>query len=108
MQKSIFEKRGFKSLYHKLEIYGICKDCSGEKIIDNSFALSYGEKNQTYKIHQIFGCPNLKKKLTVLGFTKGEDIKLIKNSGFGPIVVELKNTRLAIGRREAERIFVNN
>ena len=45
-------------------------------------------------------------RLTSLGFTPGVDVEMVQNYGYGPLVVTVRGTRVALGRREAQRIFV--
>ncbi len=45
-------------------------------------------------------------RLTSLGFTPGVDIEMIQNFGHGPLMVTLRGTRVALGRREAKNILV--
>ena len=40
-------------------------------------------------------------RLTSLGFTPGVDIEMTQNYGFGPLVVTVRGTRVALGREEA-------
>ena len=41
-----------------------------------------------------------------LGITIGAEVAVIRNSGQGPMIVEVRNTRLALGRGEAVKIQV--
>lgn len=45
-------------------------------------------------------------RLTSLGFTPGVDIEMTQNYGRGPLVVTIRGTRVALGRHEAQNIFV--
>lgn len=45
-------------------------------------------------------------RLTSLGFTPGVGIEMIQNFGRGPLMVSLRGTRVALGRREARGILV--
>ncbi len=46
------------------------------------------------------------KKLLDMGLIPGESIKIINNSGLGSLTVNIKGSRLALGRGLAEKIFV--
>ncbi len=48
----------------------------------------------------------LNRRLTSLGFTPGIGIKIVQNYGFGPMIVSVRGTRIALGRGEAAKIFV--
>lgn len=45
-------------------------------------------------------------RLASLGFTPGADLRVVQNYGHGPIIVNLRGTRVALGRGEAEKILV--
>lgn len=45
-------------------------------------------------------------RLTSLGFTPGVLIAMVQNYGWGPLIVEVRGTRVALGRREAKHILV--
>lgn len=45
-------------------------------------------------------------RLTSLGFTPGVEIEMTQNYGHGPLVVTVRSTRVALGRREAGSILV--
>lgn len=46
-------------------------------------------------------------RLAALGFTPGARIKMLQNRGHGPIIVTVRDTRIALGRGEACSILVN-
>jgi len=45
-------------------------------------------------------------RLTSLGFTPGVDVEIVQNFGRGPMIVSVRGTRVALGRREAAKISV--
>ncbi len=45
-------------------------------------------------------------RLTSLGFTPGVMIEMNQNYGHGPLVVNIRGTRVALGRHEAQNITV--
>ena len=45
-------------------------------------------------------------RLAALGFTPGVTLKVVRNPGYGPIIVELLDTQIALGRGEAHRVRV--
>jgi len=45
-------------------------------------------------------------RLAALGFTIGAEVTVARNSGRGPLIVTLRGTRVALGRREAAKILV--
>ena len=49
---------------------------------------------------------NINARLSTLGFTPGVSIFMTHNYGHGPIVVNVRDTRIALGRGEARTILV--
>ncbi|HEX8990628.1 MAG TPA: FeoA family protein [Anaerolineales bacterium] len=45
-------------------------------------------------------------RLVSLGFTPGARVAIAQNYGRGPLIVMVRGTRIALGRGEAARIFV--
>ncbi|MHC1782547.1 MAG: ferrous iron transport protein A [Anaerolineaceae bacterium] len=45
-------------------------------------------------------------RMSSLGFTPGVEIEMMQNFGHGPMVVNLRGTRVALGRGEARKILV--
>ncbi|MCS6907320.1 MAG: FeoA family protein [Anaerolineales bacterium] len=55
---------------------------------------------------ELRGGRGVKGRLTALGFTPGVAILMVQNYGWGPLIVEVRDTRVALGRHEAEHILV--
>ena len=45
-------------------------------------------------------------RLAALGFTPGAEVKMIQNFGHGPIIVLVRDTRIALGRGEAMKVLI--
>lgn len=58
------------------------------------------------RVHQILGGREFSNRLLVLGFTLGAEVEVIQNYGYGPIIVSVKDSRVALGRGEAKKILV--
>jgi len=69
-------------------------------------AISEIPEEKIVSIVRIEGGWSLRKRVTGLGFVKGENVKVIKNEFDGPMMVEVKGSKFALGRGEAEKIFV--
>lgn len=65
--------------------------------------LANGEKATFVDLRGGWG---LKGRLSSLGFTPGVPILMVQNYGWGPLIVEVRDTRVALGRHEANRIWV--
>jgi ferrous iron transport protein A len=45
-------------------------------------------------------------RVAVLGFTAGAEVTVIQNYGRGPVIVAVRDTRVALGRGEAAKVQV--
>ena len=45
-------------------------------------------------------------RLASLGFTPGVNVEIVQNFGRGPMIVSVRGMRVALGRGEAAKIFV--
>jgi ferrous iron transport protein A len=45
-------------------------------------------------------------RLAALGFTPGATVSVVRNPGYGPIIVAVLDTQVALGRGEASRVQV--
>jgi Fe2+ transport system protein FeoA len=66
-------------------------------------ALSYGTEA---KITRILGGCNITKRLSEMGLTSGTKIKVVSDHCGGPVLIEVRDTRLALGRGIATKIYV--
>lgn len=55
---------------------------------------------------QLAGGRGLLGRMTALGFTPGAEVTVLQNFGRGPLIVRVRDARVALGRGEARRIFV--
>ncbi len=105
LQERIITKAGWKPLYHKLEVYGICDKCSYIKQV--SFPVTFAKEGDTVVFDTIKSECKERKQLVELGLVEGTDIYVVKNSGMmGPLILEIKGSRIAIGRGKAQKILV--
>ena len=72
----------------------------------NGVSLSAVQTGTVVRIHEIRGGHGFLSRLASLGFTPGAPLKVIQNYGRGPIIVSLRDTRVALGRGEAAKIVV--
>ncbi len=45
------------------------------------------------------------RRLCDLGLFEGTEIKIIKNDNFGPIVIQILNSKIALGRGKTSKIY---
>lgn len=57
-------------------------------------------------IHHFEGGKELINRLLVLGFTIGPEVIVLQNYGIGPIILLVKDSRVALGRGEAKKVIV--
>jgi Fe2+ transport system protein FeoA len=67
--------------------------------------LSGVKKNDKCRIKQVMGGGYARKRLYELGLNSGAELKMVKND-FGPIIVSMSGSKLAIGRGLASHILV--
>jgi ferrous iron transport protein A len=58
-------------------------------------------------VRSLGGGHNLISRLAVLGFTPGAAVTVMRNHGFGPMIVSVRGAQIALGRGEARRILVH-
>lgn len=74
--------------------------------IYNSLPLADLKTGEVAKIAELNAGRNLNSRLSTLGFTPGVIVYMTHNYGHGPIVVTVRDTRIALGRGEAKNILV--
>jgi ferrous iron transport protein A len=73
----------------------------------NGVSLSAVRTGASVHIRSVRGGRHVLSRLASLGFTPGARLRVIQNFGRGPIIVELRDTRVALGRGEARKILVD-
>jgi ferrous iron transport protein A len=73
---------------------------------NTGISLSAVKTGEVARIHKLEGGRQFLSRLASLGFTPGAQLQVIQNYGRGPLIVNLRGTRLALGRGEAARIVV--
>lgn len=58
-------------------------------------------------VASIQGGRGLISRLATLGFTPGAPVTVVQNFGRGPLIVRVRDTRIALGRGEAHHILVH-
>ncbi len=104
LQDSLLFERGWKPLFHRLDVYGVCDRCATPA--EKAMPIAFAREDTVVTPAGLKDGWRFKKRLIALGMLPDEPIKIIKNSGGGPIVLEVKGARLAIGRGEAHKIMV--
>lgn len=58
-------------------------------------------------VRELHGGRRFVARLAALGFTPGTRVAVRRNGGFGPLIVALRGTQVALGRGEAQRVLVH-
>lgn len=58
------------------------------------------------RVHQLQGGRAFLGRMATLGFTMGTPLRLLQNAGRGPVIVLIRDTRVALGRGEALKVLV--
>jgi len=66
-------------------------------------ALRAGEHGE---VVELAGGRGMLSRLTALGFTPGADVMVVQNYGRGPLITRVRDARIALGRGEADRVYV--
>jgi len=67
-------------------------------------ALAAGE---TGYVRYLRGGRGFVSRLATLGFTPGAEVEMVQNFHAGPLIVMIRDTRVALGRGEARKIAVS-
>ena len=57
-------------------------------------------------VRQLGGGRGFVSRLAALGFTPGAEVTMVQNFGRGPLIVLVRDTRVALGRGEAMKVLV--
>lgn len=57
-------------------------------------------------VRQLAGGRGFMSRLAALGFTLGAEVTMMQNFGHGPLIVLVRDTRVALGRGEAAKVLV--
>lgn len=87
-----------RSKYRKLEEFGPSQP--GQTPLSS---LKPGERGVVVGLS---GGRGLTSRLISLGFTLGTEVTLLQNYGRGPLLVTVRDTRVALGRGEALKVLV--
>lgn len=58
-------------------------------------------------VRELLGGSEFRARLAVLGLTAGAEVTAIQNYGRGPIIVLVRDTRVALGRGEALKVRID-
>ena len=75
--------------------------------MNDTCLLSELKTGENAVVQDLQGVYSFRSRLAALGFTPGAKITMVQNLGHGPMIVSLRDTRIALGRGEAQKILIN-
>ena len=69
-------------------------------------ALSILHPGERGVVAELLGGRGVMGRMAALGFTPGAEVRMVQNFGHGPLIVFLRDTRVALGRGEASKVRV--
>lgn len=105
LQLQIAAQSGFHLLQHKMELYGICRQCLDRR--DIQISLDHARKGERLVIKAFTGGAASRLRLMSMGLRIGDQIEILTNVHKGQMVVAADFKRLVIGRGLAEKIQVS-
>jgi len=69
-------------------------------------ALSTLHPGERGTVAELLGGRGVLGRMAALGFTPGAEVRMLQNFGHGPLIVLLRDTRVALGRGEASKVRV--
>ena len=72
----------------------------------NTMTLSDLAPGEVGVVHKLTGGWGFTSRLATLGFTPGAELTMVQNFGRGPLIVNIRGTRIALGRGEAAKVVV--
>ena len=73
---------------------------------DAAIALSSVAEGQCVRLAKLNAGCGMASRLSAMGLVPGVEVRILRNRGHGPALVEVKGTRLALGRGMAAHILV--
>ena len=104
LQLKIATDNGFHMLQHKMELYGICRQCMARQ--DHLFCLDSAKKGERVVIKAFTGGAASRLRLLSMGLRIDDEIEIITNVSHGELVVAADYKRLVLGRGLARKIQV--
>jgi len=105
LQLQIAAKHGFHMLQHRMELYGICRQCLDQR--DALLTLDSAKPGERLKVIAYLGGSQSKLRLLSMGLRVGDEIEVITNLHHGQLVIALDYNRLVLGQGLAQKIQVS-
>lgn len=105
LQLNIASAHGFHLLQHKMELYGICRQCLDRR--DVLIPLNAAKSGERLVIREFTGGTRSRMRLLTMGLRPGDIIEVITNVQHGQLVIAADFKRLVLGRGLADKILVS-
>ncbi|MGD8837863.1 MAG: transcriptional repressor [Desulfobacteraceae bacterium] len=105
LQLKIAAANGFHLLQHKMELYGICRQCMDRQ--DALIPLGSTKSGERVVVKAFTGGAAARLRLLSMGLRIGDEIEIITNASHGQLVVAADFKRLVLGRGLAQKIQVS-
>lgn len=105
LQLQIAATRGFHLLQHKMELYGLCRQCLDSREL--LYTLDAAKRGERLVIKGFFGGAKARLRLLSMGLRIDDEIEVITNMVPGQLVIGLDYKRLVIGHGLAQKIQVS-
>lgn len=76
-------------------------------MVEQSMPLAMVSPGETVSVVGIAGGRGLARRLTDMGLTPGVKVKVVNNSMPGPVMIELRGSKLALGHGVSQKIMVS-
>jgi Fur family transcriptional regulator, ferric uptake regulator len=105
LQVQIAAAHGFHILQHKMELYGICRDCLDKREL--FLSLDNARPGERLKIVEFSGGVQSRLRLRAMGVRVGDEVEVITNIHHGQVVLAVDFKRLVLGKGLAQKIRVS-
>lgn len=104
MQVEIAARHGFHILQHKMEIYGICRECLAGR--EATLTLESARPGERMVITDFACGATAEMRLISMGLRRGDSVEVVTNYKNGQVVIALDQKRYSLGRGLARKIRV--
>ena len=104
MQIKIAAALGFHMLQHRMEIYGICKECLKNRI--QLMTLIMAKPGERLVLKDFSGGVSARMRLLSMGLRLGDEIEVLSNNSQGQMAIAADYKRYVLGQGLAEKILV--
>jgi len=104
LQMAVAREFQFHPLQHKMEIYGLCADCMGQR--EGTIPLHMACKGERVRIVGIDGGRSMQARLAAMGLGLNTCVEVVSKGDAGPFIVAVAGTRMALGGSLTQHIMV--